>query len=265
MEDTKIAIVCIAKDEDDYLREWAEYHLKIGFSDIFLFQNNWRFKDKLDNRVHMIEADGHRVQNPIYNWFLSNGISKTFRWTAFIDADEFIYPGNMKICDALNGLSNFDSVYVHWRLFGDSGLHFDESGTRSVINRFTRCGKTLHRLGKHIVNTGNNDGSFVFNNPHILTRRNKDGIYLPTMCDPSGNPIGGHPWEDSSRESEKIEIYHFRNKTWEENIKRKYKTDDAFHESSKCDFRNDMDAIKREFDNHNCNEIENRNLVDISI
>jgi len=37
----KIALVTMAKDEDFYLQEWIDYHLKLGFDDIFIYQNNW--------------------------------------------------------------------------------------------------------------------------------------------------------------------------------------------------------------------------------
>jgi hypothetical protein len=33
----KTALVCIAKDEDHYIDEWLLYHLKLGFSDIFVY------------------------------------------------------------------------------------------------------------------------------------------------------------------------------------------------------------------------------------
>lgn len=59
----KTALVCIAKDEDDYLKEWVDYHLRIGFDEIFVYQNNWRYPkgDITDPRVHLLELDGHRM------------------------------------------------------------------------------------------------------------------------------------------------------------------------------------------------------------
>jgi hypothetical protein len=33
----KSALVAIAKDEDDYINEWIEYHFKIGFDNIILY------------------------------------------------------------------------------------------------------------------------------------------------------------------------------------------------------------------------------------
>ena len=53
----KVALVCIAKDEDEYIKEWIEYHKKLGFDNIFVFENNWRCKVK-DDIVTNIEFDG---------------------------------------------------------------------------------------------------------------------------------------------------------------------------------------------------------------
>ena len=33
----KTALVCIAKDEDNYIDEWLKYHLKLGFSNIYVY------------------------------------------------------------------------------------------------------------------------------------------------------------------------------------------------------------------------------------
>ena len=56
----RTALVCIAKNEDNYLDEWIKYHLKLGFSEIFVYQNNWRYPHGPyeDNRIHLIELDG---------------------------------------------------------------------------------------------------------------------------------------------------------------------------------------------------------------
>lgn len=33
----RTALVAIAKDEDNYLKEWVDYYINLGFSDIFIF------------------------------------------------------------------------------------------------------------------------------------------------------------------------------------------------------------------------------------
>jgi hypothetical protein len=50
----KVAIVCIAKNEDLYLEEWVNYHLKLGFDRIYIYMNNWRTNYHND-KVTLIE------------------------------------------------------------------------------------------------------------------------------------------------------------------------------------------------------------------
>ena len=54
----KLALVAIAKDEDNYLREWLDYHFKIGFDEIYVYQNNWHFKEEVPDYVHLIDFPG---------------------------------------------------------------------------------------------------------------------------------------------------------------------------------------------------------------
>lgn len=54
----KVALVCIAKDEDNYIKEWINYHLSIGFSKIYVYQNDWNFDITNYNNVEVIKITG---------------------------------------------------------------------------------------------------------------------------------------------------------------------------------------------------------------
>lgn len=62
----KKAICAIAKNEDKYIDEWAEYHFKLGIDDIFIFQNDWRYNGRLpekynnggQHKMYLFECDG---------------------------------------------------------------------------------------------------------------------------------------------------------------------------------------------------------------
>ena len=54
----KTALVCIAKDEDNYLREWLDYHFKIGFDDAYVYCNNWQPHIAVPNNTHLIDFPG---------------------------------------------------------------------------------------------------------------------------------------------------------------------------------------------------------------
>ena len=54
----RTALVAIACNEDHYLREWFSYHHTIGFDDIYVYQNNWHFKEEVPGYVHLIDFPG---------------------------------------------------------------------------------------------------------------------------------------------------------------------------------------------------------------
>ena len=83
----KVAIVCIAKKEDNYIREWIDYHTKLGFDHFFIYENNWRSNLDLPN-VTCIPWDGNEKQLPAYNDAIKK-LTGEYKWAAFIDVDEF--------------------------------------------------------------------------------------------------------------------------------------------------------------------------------
>lgn len=78
-----IALVCIAKNEDNYIREWIYYNSILGFNKIFIYENNWRSSFNF-HKIEKIPFDGPAKQVESYNHFLNN-YSKDFDWVAFFD------------------------------------------------------------------------------------------------------------------------------------------------------------------------------------
>ena len=89
----KSALVCIAKDEDNYINEWIDYHLRLGFDRIFVYCNDWDWfiptKYKITNKVEKITFNGDKKQVPAYDDFISK-YYKDFDFACFIDIDEFV-------------------------------------------------------------------------------------------------------------------------------------------------------------------------------
>lgn len=257
----KVALVAIAKNEDEYLKEWVDYNLKVGFSEIFVYQNDWRYtKNDITNpHVHLEILDGPQKQNQCYNDFIKNHYNE-YDFIAFFDIDEFIYIKNNKsVPEFLNDYKDVDALYINWRLFGDNGLKCVENDDYSVLNRFTKCDDKLHRLGKPILNTKRLGTSVLFNNPHLLVYSNVPNKEFKP-CDPlriRQVNFGNIPDNDLD---EPCELYHYRNKTWEETLKRRFNTTDAFWDMS-FKSRSDLDTIKMDFENHNKNVIDNLNIT----
>lgn len=50
MEDIKVAIVAIARLENDYINEWIGHHLGIGVNHIYVYDNSSSEEEKLQYR-----------------------------------------------------------------------------------------------------------------------------------------------------------------------------------------------------------------------
>lgn len=259
----KIALVAIAKNETEYLKEWVDYNIDLGFDDIFVYQNNWRYgrTDITNKSVHLLELDGHRMQNKCYNDFIENHYSE-YDFIACFDCDEFLHiKGDKPFKEWLIEYTDIPVVYITWRLFGDNGMDFVENNNYSCLKRFTKCDNKLWPLGKCIINTKITKNNIIYYNPHIVIM-NSQSISLPPYVFPDKSSIV-KPWiirpEDMWQYSDQpAEIWHFRNKTYQECYDRKYNQDDAFHEASECDFHTDLEAFNKTFEEHN------KNIIDVS-
>jgi hypothetical protein len=123
------AVCLIAKDEEYYLKEWCEYHLRIGFDALIIYDNGSQIpikevlKDFIDiGRVIVHDVPGAFKQSESYTLCIEQ-YRNEFKWIAFIDSDEFIFPkktNNIKIF--LAEYEDYGGVTANWVNFGTSGL-----------------------------------------------------------------------------------------------------------------------------------------------
>jgi hypothetical protein len=156
----KIALVTMAKEEDLYLQEWIDYNLKLGFDDIFIYQNNWRFKNAIQNdKVHFMEWDveslSSTMQKNPWEWnrhamcytHFGKQYHEQYEWAAFFDVDCFL--DLKETINVKEFISKFDNVpqrqvVINFAMFGDNGhVTFDENNT-SVLERFTKRWDKAH-------------------------------------------------------------------------------------------------------------------------
>lgn len=259
----KTALVAIAKDEDNYLKEWVDYHLNLGFDEIYIYQNDWKYKngDINDGRVHFLEISGPGKQVECYNGFIEN-YSDKYGFAAFFDIDEFLYiKKDLNLKELLCRFVDKPAIFVNWRVFGDNGLSGVTEHNYSVLKRFTRCANTLDPLGKNIINLNIKDvrKNVRFHNPHILLYQGSE----LRVCDPSLERYTSCGCIHNNSSDEPFELYHYRNKTWEECFKRKWNTQDA-HFKTPLAGRTDKTTLKNEFVKYNRNDIVNYSLYDFS-
>jgi hypothetical protein len=226
----KVALVCIAKNEDNYIQEWIDYNLKLGFDNIFIYQNDWRMS--IDHpKVTKFEVDGINKQRECYRHFIKNYNSE-YDWAAFFDVDEFlVLKKHENIKEFIIDYNDFPGIGINWVLFGNNGLT-KVSGEYSLLKRFTKRQSSINQHIKSIVKL--NSGLVM-------------GIHNPNtfIVDVNKNQFSG-PFNPSGDDNI-AQINHYFCKTQEE-----------FQE--KCDRgRADCPVSKRtmsEFDVHNFNDIE---------
>ena len=156
-----VAIVCIAKDEDNYIKEWINYHLSIGFSKIYVYQNDWNFDITNYNNVEVIKITGCGMQLPVYNSFIETK-GKNYDFVAFFDVDEFLNSDNL---NWLETYSQYKGVGINWKIFGDSFIEKIQSF--SVLDRFIMSERGYDPHTKLILNM-NKIKKEKFINPHYL-------------------------------------------------------------------------------------------------
>lgn len=158
----KITLATLAHKDELYLQEWIDYHLKLGFDDIHIFQNNWRWEGYTPNdKVHLHEYDGvsYKSNEPIWvrniqaKCFTEFGrkYCSEYEWCAFFDVDEFLV---LKQCNTVKDLikdyEEHSCLVINWSMFGDNGVtEFNERYT-SQLKRFTKRQNSLHNQFKSI-------------------------------------------------------------------------------------------------------------------
>lgn len=140
-KDRYIVLAC-AKNEEDYIIEWVEHYLNLGFDKVIIADNNDEGNNSLtevlnsyieSGVVQILDCRGiAAAQVGLYADFceLSN-----FKWCAFYDCDEFLEIGSYSsIKDYLDQFEGYDVVLLNWLVFGPNGQIRKEDG--GVQERF---------------------------------------------------------------------------------------------------------------------------------
>ena len=140
----KYVVMTCAKNEEDYIVEWIEHYLGLGFDKLFIVDNNDVGNDGLINKVQgyvdrgvvqVFDCRGHySVQVGIYVDFCRES---NFKWCAFYDCDEFLdigaYP-DIKSYLAQPCFEGIDVILLNWLVFGPNGEMKQKPG--NVQDRF---------------------------------------------------------------------------------------------------------------------------------
>lgn len=182
----KIALVCIAKNEDDYIQEWIDYNLKLGFTHIFIYANDWEYSNA-HQQVTVIPIQGANKQREVYAKFLSV-YRDDYDWAAFFDVDEYLVlkksPTNIR--GFIGAYSEAKAIAVNWVMFGDNG-HTKVENDYSYLRRFTKRQKGVNEHIKCILNLNNNSSQMDVHNPYSVEATDTNGNKFLGPYNPSGD------------------------------------------------------------------------------
>lgn len=152
-----LSICAVIKNENRYLREWFEHHLRQGVEHYYFYENDSTddarslLADHAD-KITWHRTKGQKQQRVAYQHMIREYGEKT-EWCAFIDIDEFLYSGKDKrFVETLKrdyDLPNVAGLAVHWLIFGSNG-HLEYS-PEPVTQRFTKRSKHVNHHTKSIM------------------------------------------------------------------------------------------------------------------
>lgn len=124
-----LTLAAIARDENEYIPEWIDFHRRIGFNRIIIYDNESAVPvsslvGRDENAVIVRDwpnVQGQAPQISAYTDCLQNDQGAS-EWLMFLDLDEFL---NLKfspdVRDFTHRHSQSHAIAVNWRLFGSSG------------------------------------------------------------------------------------------------------------------------------------------------
>lgn len=149
----KVAICLIVKNENRYIREWINYHKKLGVDNIILYDNNDSNGEDIYEVISEDIKSGYvkykdikgklNYQLPCYNECLDEYHTE-YDWIIFIDCDEFIELKNKEnIKDYLSQekFENFEQIVIQMFQYGDNDLlKYENKGVIERFPKFTELG-----------------------------------------------------------------------------------------------------------------------------
>ena len=199
----KIALCCIAKMENDYIRFFVEYYKNLHFDKIFIYDNNdtdgERFEEVIKDYiqsdfVEILDFRGRKVAQLSAYQDCYDRFNKLYDWIAFFDIDEFltISDGNDDIHRFLHKkmFLPYQLLHINWKVYGDNDL-LDNDG-RNVIERFVEPLPNNTKMFAGDLPENNHIKSIVRGG--LTYVRWNDSPHTPTCidyhcCNPSGEPV----------------------------------------------------------------------------
>lgn len=191
-------IVCAcAKNENDYIIEWVEHYLKLGFDKIIICDNN--DDNSLESVLQQYIENGTveifdcrkfgSFQVQFYSMFCTEG---NYKWCAYFDCDEFLELATYSnIKDYLATKENEVCISFNWVMYGSEGEISKKEG--GVQERFKLPISPIALFTENCFIKSIVKGGDFFKNGCWF-----NGSHIPTTEPMYWHSVGGYFQSDSS-------------------------------------------------------------------
>ena len=172
-QNSNVCIYSMIKNEQMYLDEWLQYHLKLGIKKIILIEDNDSLPhDEIVEKYKNVEllhindilpeeqANDKFRQRHIINWFNEKyKNSGLFDWAMFIDVDEYLHL-EITLDEFCERFSDCCAVHLFWKCFNANGHYKREIGTQYELYANENAVFYPKKSGcsKFVQNMHSNDG-----------------------------------------------------------------------------------------------------------
>ena len=249
----KVNLVAVAKNESRYIQEWLDYHQKLGFNEIIVYDNSGNGDLKSHDNIIVYDAPGERIQLQAYQDSLSK---MTYgQWNLYLDVDEFLNIGNLSVQEFLKPYQGADVVKLNWVVYGDN--NFLEYEDKPVRDRFLKPAPLNCVYNDTVKIPENCHTKYFYCHKYkqtmldIHTAHVEGGIVINTK----GQRVADSPFQDLCLDRGFVQ--HYLTKSCQEWCKRRLNTKDA------CgNVVADFDALKRWYFNLNQYSKEKEDIVE---
>src|SRR5512133_2183962 len=168
----KIAILAAIRDcYEPYIRFWIDYHLGIGATHVFIYDNeSIEPIPDYGDQVTVTRWPGPHGQLAAFRHGLDVVRAGGFEWAALIDDDEFIVIPERTLPEFLSGFPDAPGVCLNWLNFGSSGWKAPPPNG-DVFAAFTKCFPKAASIHKHVKTISRVAEAVSLHNPHFCVYR----------------------------------------------------------------------------------------------